>query len=518
MKKTVLTYSLLISIFASITTQAAWLNSYNDAIRTAQRKNLPILADVSGKNWCIWCKRLDKEVFDTAAFKSFANKNLVLLLIDVPNPRSPSPEAKLFMKKFPIRGYPTVFLLDKNGKVLHKTGYLKGGPANYIKALKPFIKTTSAVPKKAALPQPKSIINEQETQNRNHSISKNKIIKLNDIITNYSDSGQDLESSSVQEEILTEVNNNLSYDRHFKVSNISEFDIAQLAAKQTNKIYPENLNNLKQKYYRQAEKKYHTASINDNVTVNFKKGNSVYTASGIFYGYTMAGNGIVVGKYTIPVFDLMPKSKYLFSKELCEKSRSRYIKNKINLYIQKKNSYKDSQVPIAKKMLIEANVNAGYIFYNNKWQSVNDIVLSLLKTQIEEQKINNVPAAKEINTKDINSKLQFLTNFKPDINPYIFIPLILIMSIIGISSFICLIISFVRMFQNGKTAIGLLCIILSIFSGIGPIIAFIYCWVKVSEFGINKLMKFWTFCILINIILSIVIIWQCFSALLPLIT
>ena len=35
-------------------------------------------------------------------------------------------------KKYGVRGYPTVLLVDSGGKVLLKTGYRPGGPAKYI--------------------------------------------------------------------------------------------------------------------------------------------------------------------------------------------------------------------------------------------------------------------------------------------------------------------------------------------------------------------------------------------------
>ncbi len=519
MKKALHIYSILfVLLFTSITTQAAWFNNYNAAVKAAQRKNLPILADVSGKNWCIWCERLNKEVFDTTKFKKFARKNLVLLLIDVPNPSSPSREAKLFMKKYPVKGFPTVFLLDSNGKVLYKTGYLSGGPANYIKALKPFIKIAPAPSKVAAKTSSKPKTNKQEPQTITTPTSKDKITKLNMIIQDYYDSGSDIKDESVQNIILVEVNEDFTVDKNFKINKISEFEIEQLAAKLKNEKYPDDLNTLKQIYRQQAEKKYFSVSKNDNITVKYKRGKTLYTAKGIFYGYTMSGNGIIIGRKTIPVYDLLPKSKYLFSDKLCEEARNRYVKNNVHQYLQEKSSFIDTQKTVAKKILIRENEDAGYIQYNNKWLSPNDVAQFILHKKTEQQmnEGSEIDLGNFFQTEKDNTK--FFVNFKPNINPYILISLVISMAILGVCSFVCLIISFVRMFQNKKTAIALICIFLSIFSGIGTIIAFIYSWVKVSEFGIKKLMKFWTYCWLLQVILTIVFIWQCFSALLPLIT
>jgi thioredoxin-related protein len=37
-----------------------------------------------------------------------------------------------------VEGYPTVILLDKNGRGLLKTGYMEGGVLNYIQQLKEY--------------------------------------------------------------------------------------------------------------------------------------------------------------------------------------------------------------------------------------------------------------------------------------------------------------------------------------------------------------------------------------------
>ena len=43
-----------------------------------------MLADFSGSAWCGWCKKLDKEVFDTDEFRAGAKDRYILLMIDTP--------------------------------------------------------------------------------------------------------------------------------------------------------------------------------------------------------------------------------------------------------------------------------------------------------------------------------------------------------------------------------------------------------------------------------------------------
>ncbi len=117
-----------------------WLTDFEKAKQLSDELKRPILADFSGSDWCGWCIKLDKEVFSTKEFKDFASSNLVLLLVDFPARKSQSEKEKKQNKelaeKYGIEGYPTVLLLDKDGNVLAKTGYRRGGAEAYIEHLK----------------------------------------------------------------------------------------------------------------------------------------------------------------------------------------------------------------------------------------------------------------------------------------------------------------------------------------------------------------------------------------------
>jgi hypothetical protein len=67
----------------------------------------------------------------------------------------------------------------------------------------------------------------------------------------------------------------------------------------------------------------------------------------------------------------------------------------------------------------------------------------------------------------------------------------------GLGFLVCFIIVLVKMFQNGHTVLGIVCIICC---GIGGLVAFIYGWVKSSEWGIQNVMIIWTICFILTII------------------
>ena len=125
--------------------EVEWLTDFEKAKEMAAEKNRPILADFSGSDWCGWCIKLKKEVFSKKEFKEFAEKELVLLLVDFPRNKEQSAEVKKQNKrlaqKYGIRGFPTILLLDSDGKVIERTGYKRGGAEKYVEHLKDLLKS-----------------------------------------------------------------------------------------------------------------------------------------------------------------------------------------------------------------------------------------------------------------------------------------------------------------------------------------------------------------------------------------
>ena len=122
---------------ASPARAAEWATDYKAALDQAQKSGKVVLADFTGTDWCVWCKKLKAEVFDTDAFKAWADKNVVLLELDFPRQKELPAELKAqndkLQQKFAIRGFPTVLFLDGDGKELGRAGYLQGGPTAWTK-------------------------------------------------------------------------------------------------------------------------------------------------------------------------------------------------------------------------------------------------------------------------------------------------------------------------------------------------------------------------------------------------
>jgi thiol:disulfide interchange protein len=64
--------------------EPGWLTSVPDAQAQAKSENKLVLLDFTGSDWCVWCKKLDAEVFSQQAFADYAKSNLVLVEVDFP--------------------------------------------------------------------------------------------------------------------------------------------------------------------------------------------------------------------------------------------------------------------------------------------------------------------------------------------------------------------------------------------------------------------------------------------------
>ena len=116
-----------------------WSTDHKATHDQARAEKKLLLLNFTGSDWCVWCHRLRDEVFATKAFKDYAAKHLVLLEVDFPRSKPQSAELKkanqALQKKYGVRGYPTIIVLNSEGKQAGELGYMEGGPKAFLAEL-----------------------------------------------------------------------------------------------------------------------------------------------------------------------------------------------------------------------------------------------------------------------------------------------------------------------------------------------------------------------------------------------
>ena len=105
-----------------------WSTDLSKAQVKAKAEKKLVLMDFNGSDWCPPCKALRKNVLSSTEFIDYAKKNLVLVDVDFPRHAEQTEELKKANKalseKFSIEGFPTIVVLNSDGKELKKkVGY-----------------------------------------------------------------------------------------------------------------------------------------------------------------------------------------------------------------------------------------------------------------------------------------------------------------------------------------------------------------------------------------------------------
>lgn len=135
---------LLLPIFGI---SQGWEPDFDIALSKAAQENKSLILVFSGSDWCAPCIKLDRNIWQSEAFKNHAAQNYVLYKADFPKkkknqlPHEVLGKNKELAVRFNSKGYfPLVLVLDKNSNILGTAGYERFGPKKYIQLLDSFLK------------------------------------------------------------------------------------------------------------------------------------------------------------------------------------------------------------------------------------------------------------------------------------------------------------------------------------------------------------------------------------------
>ncbi|MFT6178761.1 MAG: thioredoxin-related protein [Akkermansiaceae bacterium] len=139
----------IFALLAAFTVSAAHAGDYLTDFEAAKKKAVadkkPLLVKFTGSDWCPPCIKLQKEVFSKSSFKKAVEKDFVVVVLDYPRkkklPKDQTAANKKVAKKYGLKSYPTVMLMDSKGKVFKSmSGYNGAGAKAYLKSVQDSLK------------------------------------------------------------------------------------------------------------------------------------------------------------------------------------------------------------------------------------------------------------------------------------------------------------------------------------------------------------------------------------------
>lgn len=102
-----------------------WQNDFNKAKSVSKLDEKPLLIFFTGSDWCGPCKMLVADFFESEKFAEFAENEFILYEADFPRNKDLVTDKQIvdndkLKKKYKVTSYPTVIIVDTNGKVLAK--------------------------------------------------------------------------------------------------------------------------------------------------------------------------------------------------------------------------------------------------------------------------------------------------------------------------------------------------------------------------------------------------------------
>lgn len=130
----------------------AWQTNYDKALQESKATSKPILLFFTGSDWCGWCTKLEKEVLDTPDFAQSIGDKMIFVLLDYPMKKSldakTNEQNQNLKKKYAIKSYPTVILINGNEELIGTTGYRSGGGQKYAQHLMKMVQEYTAYKQK----------------------------------------------------------------------------------------------------------------------------------------------------------------------------------------------------------------------------------------------------------------------------------------------------------------------------------------------------------------------------------
>lgn len=137
---------IFFGLISGLTFGQQWETSFSKAKDLANQQNKPIVLVFQGSDWCAPCIKMDREIWSTETFKTYASEHYIMLKADFPRRKSSKLSERqtkanaALAEKYNKQGFfPFVVMLDKEGNILGQSGYKKTTPNKFIDELNSFM-------------------------------------------------------------------------------------------------------------------------------------------------------------------------------------------------------------------------------------------------------------------------------------------------------------------------------------------------------------------------------------------
>ncbi len=95
-----------------------WQTDFDKALALAAERNRPALLRFTAK-WCPPCQVMDQSVFPNPDVKQALSERVIPVILDIDQDQNAD-----LAWRYRVQGFPTMILIDANGKVLNRAGFM----------------------------------------------------------------------------------------------------------------------------------------------------------------------------------------------------------------------------------------------------------------------------------------------------------------------------------------------------------------------------------------------------------
>ena len=136
----------ILLITSNMVSAQDWHTDFDEAKTLTVKEDKTLILVFQGSDWCAPCIKLDREIWSTETFKTYAKDHFVMVQADFPRKKAnalsetqTASNAQL-AETYNKRGvFPYVVVMNEKGSVLGETSYKKTTPEKYIELLNGFI-------------------------------------------------------------------------------------------------------------------------------------------------------------------------------------------------------------------------------------------------------------------------------------------------------------------------------------------------------------------------------------------